>query len=285
MRRIQFIELHDQPWFPGLLRDEVTDALQFGIGFLRAYAPVAPLIRSLLNATGSSRIVDIGSGGGGPWLELSSAIQSTGRAVSVTLTDKRPNLMAFEHIRSASQNLIEFREDPVDATKVPADLVGVRTIFTSFHHFAPNEARALLRDAANARQGIGVFEITSRSLAAMALIWPWALLALLYTPFIRPFRWSRLLWTYLLPVIPLVLLFDGTVSCLRSYRVEELEELARSPAQQGYCWKAGVVPGVAGMPITYLTGSPDGSGDAGVSARSSTLPPADRSSDARKATR
>ena len=26
MRRMQLIEIHDQPWFPGFLRDQVTDA-------------------------------------------------------------------------------------------------------------------------------------------------------------------------------------------------------------------------------------------------------------------
>jgi SAM-dependent methyltransferase len=259
MRRIHFIELHDQPWFPGLLRDEVTDALQFGMSFLRAYTPVAPLIRSLLDSTGASRVVDICSGGGGPWLELSAAIQRPGRTISISLTDKHPNLMAFQNISSASGNLIEFQARPIDAMKVPPDFVGVRTIFTSFHHFAPSEARALLRDAAAARQAIGVFEITSRSPAAIAFILPWTLLALFFAPFIRPFRWSRLLWTYLLPVIPLVLLFDGTVSCLRSYRVEELEDLARSLGEPGYRWTAGAISGAAGMPITYLIGEPEAS--------------------------
>ncbi len=258
MPRIQFIELHDRSWFPALLRDEVTDALQFGISFLGAYAPVAPLIRSLLESTGASRVVDICSGAGGPWLQLSAAIQADGRAVSISLSDKHPNLKAFERLNSASRNLIQFQEGPIDAMNVPAELAGVRTIFTSFHHFAPREARALLQDAAAARQGIGVFEITSRSPAAIAMILPWALLALFFTPFIRPFRWSRLLWTYVLPVIPMVLLFDGTVSCLRSYRVEELEELARSLGEPRYCWKAGAVRGAAGMPITYLLGTPTG---------------------------
>ena len=32
------------------------------------------------------------------------------------------------------------------------------------------------------------------------------------TPFVRPFRWSRLLFTYVIPLIPLLVLFDGTVS-------------------------------------------------------------------------
>ena len=48
---------------------------------------------------------------------------------------------------------------------------------------------------------------------------------IIFRPACPPFRWSRLLWTYLVPVIPLVLLFDGIVSCLRSYRPDELLKL------------------------------------------------------------
>ena len=50
MRRIQFIELHDQPWFPSSLRNKITDALQFGFNLLNVYAPIAPLLEGALNS-------------------------------------------------------------------------------------------------------------------------------------------------------------------------------------------------------------------------------------------
>jgi hypothetical protein len=40
MRRIQFFEIHEQPWFPSSLRDFVTDALQSGLELVKAYAPI-----------------------------------------------------------------------------------------------------------------------------------------------------------------------------------------------------------------------------------------------------
>src|SRR5450759_4223616 len=51
---------------------------------------------------------------------------------------------------------------------------------------------------------------------AIGLMFAWALMPFVCTPWIRPFRWSRLLWTYLIPIIPLVFLFDGVVSCHRT---------------------------------------------------------------------
>jgi hypothetical protein len=68
MKRIQFIELHEQPWFPAFLRNQITDALQQGLKLSGAYAPVLPLLQSALETTGACCVVDLCSGGGGPWL-------------------------------------------------------------------------------------------------------------------------------------------------------------------------------------------------------------------------
>ena len=74
---------------------------------------------------------------------------------------------------------------------------------------------------------------------------------------IRPFRWSRLFYTYVLPIIPLVLLFDGLVSCLRTYQPRELRELIEGVAAPEYRWETGEQSGTfAGLPITYLVGYP-----------------------------
>ena len=257
MRRVQFIELHEQPWFPSSLRHEITDALQFGISFLKAYAPIAPLLLSVLDSTRSRSIVDMCSGGGGPWLDLSRKLQADGRAFHILLTDKYPNLRAFQNVRAASENHIVFYPDSVDAIKVPGELQGFRTMFTSFHHFPPEQARAVLQNAVDAGQSIGIFEITRRAASTIALMFPWALMPFIFTPLIRPFRWSRLLCTYVVPIIPLVLLFDGVVSCLRTYRPQELREMIKKLAGIEYQWEVGEYARASGeAPITYLIGSP-----------------------------
>ena len=88
-----------------------------------------------------------------------------------------------------------------------------------------------------------------------ALLTP--ILVLLVTPFIRPFGWSRLLFTYLLPLVPLTCLWDGFVSQLRAYTPEELNTLAKSLGDVGYRWDAGKGR-LQGSPahLTYLIGRP-----------------------------
>jgi hypothetical protein len=257
MRRLHLIELHEQPWFPSFLRDEVTDALQFGLSLFKSYARIAPLLQSAVASSGSGSIADLCSGGGGPWLDLCGKLQRETPTLSICLSDKYPNLGAFQTLSAASENRIEFSPVPVDAMKVPSELPGFRTMFSSFHQFSPKDAQAILQDAVDAGQSIGIFEITRRSPSTVGLMVPWALLPLIVTPWIRPFRWSRLVWTYLIPIIPFVLLFDGVVSCLRTYQPRELRAIVENLTAPEYQWGIGehfVAPG--GMRITHLIGCP-----------------------------
>jgi len=257
MRRVQFIEINDELWFPSSLRNNVTDALQFGLSLLKAYSLIAPLLLSAFDSTRSKSIVDLCSGGGGPWLDLSRQLQLDTQGFHILLTDRYPNLEAFRKVGLASENHIAFYPHSVDAMNVPLELQGFRTIFTSFHHFPPKEARAVLQNAVGARQSIGIFEITKRSPSSIALMFPWALMLFLFTPLIRPFRWSRLLCTYVIPIIPFVLLFDGVVSCLRTYRTQELRELVKSLSGIEYQWEIGEHSRRFGIaPITFLIGRP-----------------------------
>jgi len=265
MRRIQFIELHEQPWFPPTLRNEITDALQCGSELLKAYAPISVLLQRALDASGSRSVVDLCSGSGGPWLGLSRKLRRDTTAYRIWLTDIFPNRVAFENVKAASANSIEFYETSVDAMKVPTELAGFRTMFSSFHHFPPSHARAILQNAVNAKQGIGIFEITSRRASAVGMMFLWSLTPFGFAPTTRPFRWSRLLYTYLLPLIPLVLLFDGVVSCLRTYRTQELRGLIEEMGTTEYLWETGEQSGIFGaLPITYLIGYPREGSPAGL---------------------
>lgn len=234
MRRLHLIEIHDQPWCPLVLRDALTDYLQFALAATKPYAPVSPLLADAVKQTGARRILDLCSGGPGPGLALLPSLRAEGVDAMVHLTDKYPNRTAFERANRQSQGAITGHLAPVDATSVPADLTGFRTMFTAFHHFDPEAARAILADAFNHRQSIGVFEAGQRNPKALLSRLLVPLLVPVMTPCLRTFRWSRLLWRYLVPAVPLLAFFDGFVSCLRIYRVEELRALTTGLASDNY---------------------------------------------------
>lgn len=257
MKRIHGLELHEQPWVPAAIRHGVTDQLQILISHLRLYEPIADRLTAALDDTRATRIIDLCAGGGGPWRHLLGRLPPGVEAV--VLTDLFPNVAAFEREVERSAGRLSFHRDPVDATAVSPELAGFRTLFSSFHHFRPDMARAILQRAVADGAGIGVFEVSRRSLGSMlAVSPPSVMLALAATPFVRPFRWSRLWWTYGIPAIPWTLAFDGLVSCLRTYTPAELEALVAGLDDPGYRWDIGVARGSLPVPVTYLIGVPPG---------------------------
>jgi hypothetical protein len=256
MRRTELFEIHDHPWFPAFLRDLVTDALQALWDFSNSYKPILPLLRNALARVGTREVLDLCSGGGGPWFRLVRDFESEQHfPISVCLTDKYPNQAAFERALSASHSKIGFDPRPVPATEVPADLRGFRTMFSSFHHFRATDARKVLANAVERGKGIAIFEMARREPKIMLAVCFIPFLILFLTPRIRPFRWSRLLWTYGVPVVLFVLWFDGWMSCLRSYSHEELSELVRSLPGEIYRWELGTQRD-GFLPVTYLIGYP-----------------------------
>ena len=254
----RLFEIHEQPWFPQFLREQFVDSLQMNLEVTNTYQPIAALLRNRLEECGCKRVVDLCSGAGGPWPSLLRDFEVHGSIPpEVLLTDKFPSTTKLRDADSPATNHIHFLKDSIDATRVPKYLRGFRTLFSSFHHLKPGEARALLQDSVNKRQAIGVFEAPAlRTLTLLSIllipIGTW-----LFVPFRRPFRWSRLLWTYLIPVIPFVLFFDGLVSCLRAYSVGELHQMTGELESSGYRWEIGEkAGGWLHLRITYLIGRP-----------------------------
>lgn len=79
------------------------------------------------------------------------------------------------------------------------------------------------------------------------------------TPHAQNLSVLRWVFTYLLPIIPLVVTIDGIISCLRTYSVSELTKMAEAATEHAsdYVWLAGEEQGRP-FPITYLIGYPSG---------------------------
>ncbi|WP_139925898.1 class I SAM-dependent methyltransferase [Hymenobacter sp. DG01] len=256
--RLQLFEFEDLPWFPSVIRAGMMDYLRFMISALGTYQPIVPLLQGALRETRQAHLLELGAGAGGGTAGVLRRLQATGLAEArVTLTDLYPQPAAWQLLQAHTPGL-GFEAAAVDATAVPASLTGFRAIFSAFHHFPPAAAEAILADAVRQRAGIGVFEGAGKHWAELLLactVLPVA--QLLITPFIRPFRFSRLFFTYILPLIPLFTIWDGCVSILRLYPPEQLLALARRADPEGtFRWQAGVVRHWWGPEVTYLLGVP-----------------------------
>jgi hypothetical protein len=251
MGRKHLFEFTDQPWLPALFRDGMTDYLRVISNLLGAHKAMAPELEGALQLSGANRIVDLGSGGGGPILDIHRHLNSK---IPVLLTDYYPNYQAFE---SVATEQITGHPEPVDARSVPASLTGLRTVCNTFHHFQPEEARAILQDAFHKGQSICVFELTGRTAFNFLSVVMKPFLVALVIPLVRPIRWPYWFFTYLCPLLPLMTTWDAFVSHLRAYSPRELEALIADFQSTDYRWEIVQRPVLKiGVKLTALIGTP-----------------------------
>ena len=170
-------------------------------------------------------------------------------------TDLYPNAKVLRQIEVGSGGLVRGQHvEPVDARRVPIGLQGMRTIFNGFHHFPPDDARAILRSAYESRVPIGIFEITNRSIGRVLCVFPASLLLALFSaPAAKSTTVSAM--SFVLPIVPLTFAWT-VVSCLRTYTPSELRDMT-SGMDWRYAWETGERRTTRlGFKMVYLVGRP-----------------------------
>lgn len=254
--RLQLFEFEDYDWFPDVIRHGQTDYLHFMISRFNIYNQAAGQLKELIDRTGITEIQDMCSGGGGGMDTLRNELEKiTGKDIRITLSDKYPNNKAFEKIKKDSNGNIDYIDSPVDVLNNNTDAGKIRTIFSAFHHFKPSDAKNIIADAVNNKTPIAIFEGAEKNFKNFfGVLFFTPILFFLVTPFIKPFRFSRLFYTYVFPLIPFATTWDGIVSILRMYTNDELLNMANECSNNKYTWKTGVLNNKLGTGITYLTG-------------------------------
>lgn len=253
MKRLHLVEIHELPWIPASLRNCITGHLQFVIEKLEPYKVVFPRLNRALTSSESTKINDLCSGGGGPLLSLSREVN---REQTIVMSDRYPNLPAFQSLEELSGGKISYRVESVDCLKFKPETNSFYTLFTSFHHFRPEECRTLISNLTQSSSGLAICEVTGRSPLAFLMLFPVCLSMFFVTPWVKPFRVSRLFWTYCFPAAPLIAFIDGVISNFRTYNVEQLQRLLPGEAAQ-YTWSIGQEKTREGLRVTYLIGVPE----------------------------
>jgi hypothetical protein len=260
LRRFHLFEFHDLVWFPATFRDALTEWLAVLWDRTDACRALAPILQRVLQESRAIQVIDLCSGAGGPLIGIQRELAAAGvSATSLTyiVTDKFPNKIKMKDLERSTGGRIKAWLTSVDATSVPRELTGFRTLFNSFHHFPPRQATQILQDAYEARQPIGIFEIPNRKPLGLAFSFFASFLAvLLWMPSMRPKKMSWWLFTYVIPIIPLTAAWDGWVSHLRAYTPQELLRMTQD-FSDSFAWEIRSVELQNGrFTVTCLLGLP-----------------------------
>lgn len=196
-----------------------------------------------------------------------------GGRVDFVMTDIHPHLPEWVRASNKSKDL-HYVPSPVDAANAPHDLLSMagtqeqdkkifRLFSLAFHHFPNPLATRILHNTLTHSSGFAIFELQGRDLGSIITIlgmfpllwagswwWFWG-------------DWGLLFWTYVVPVVPFVLVFDGVISCLRTRREGEVLGLIREcgASMEGWRFETGrEVHTRTGGTMNYFIGIKEGGG-------------------------
>lgn len=229
MRRLDLFELHDQGWLPTPIGESVVESLGTTLRWGRILRGLVRPFQQFVARTGATEVLDLCSGSGMPARLLVEELRRAGApAPRFILTDRSPRREHWEELRRELPGAIEYRAEPVDATRVPSDLGAgrPRLIINAFHHFTPRKAKEILEDAARSSTGIFIAENFERN--PLRTFGPgfYGMPAAFANPALTTKdRWSKAALTWLVPIVPAAVAWDGLVSSLRVYNEEELRAM------------------------------------------------------------
>lgn len=251
MSKILF-EFEDLPWFPQLLRGYMTDYLQFIFTKFNMYEPVVHELQKLIEKRSSTAIVDLCSGSGGPVISIQNAfLKYYNKHIPIILTDK---FIPAEIIKLLPKG-ITYHKDPVDAKSIPKGLKGLRTMFSSLHHFTAEEIKLIISNSSLSSEPFAFFDSGNKSiLMILSIIVFHPILMFLFTPFIKPFSLGRVLFTYLIPLVMFFTIWDGIISILNLHSKKNINNLISQLSQTGINCHIVVLKNKLGMKIVGISG-------------------------------
>lgn len=256
MKRIHLFEFEDFAWFPDFLRVCLTNYIVTFHRLLDSASNISNLLDDLISRSGHTQIVDLCSGGGGPMLWVYNRLKKDHADLKLTMTDLYPNGSAARRI--GQEGAVIYSPQAVNAANVPKDMNGIRTMICSMHHMPPERLKDILSNAQESKQPFLGYEISDNSFPK----WIWwiafpinILTVLLVTPMVRPMTWQQLVFTYLIPVLPILIAWDGAVSNARTYTLNDMEFVLSDLPASNYKWETGSLEGKGGKKL-YLKGMP-----------------------------
>ncbi|KAL8659776.1 MAG: hypothetical protein Q9202_006951 [Teloschistes flavicans] len=175
-------------------------------------------------------------------------------SVDFILTDLFPHIPSWSLACAKSPHL-HYIPRPIDATSTPSDLLSLthrplpptpkprkpfHLFSLAFHHFPTPPARAVLRNTLLHSSGFAILELQARTPASLLTALCLGPLLWLVSWYSFWGDWTHLFFTYVIPIVPAVVVFDGLVSCLRMRdRGEILKLIEECDGREPRGWREG----------------------------------------------
>ncbi|MFN0187071.1 MAG: hypothetical protein ACKVQV_00060 [Bacteroidia bacterium] len=208
-------ELEDYNWFPSVLRNFQTEFIGYIVVVFDVYDVFVDYLNKLKLPTLPMK--DLCSGSGEPAISI---FNKSNCFSSLSLNDKFPNSLK----RGRCKVFNEIREE--DVLEVEFKNGTYYTMFNSFHHFSDEDKLKIaqrIHQSGSVAFFVEILEPTMLCFLKVLFITLFG--SLLFTPFVKPFSYSRLFFTYIIPLNLFTVTYDGLVSVMKSRSIKQYQKL------------------------------------------------------------
>jgi hypothetical protein len=185
---------------------------------LHIYSAVITTIQSILYIKKISNIIDLCSGWGSSAIYVHQSLSHP--ELTTLLTDIYPQK------RNDLTSNILLDSQPLNVNHIQIKPRVLYTMYNAFHHLDDEEKKALIQKMVKNHASFVFCEILRPGWLSFIQVSLASIFGvLLFTPWIRPFEWKRLLLTYIIPLNLVTVLIDGYISILKSKNVKEYQKM------------------------------------------------------------
>jgi hypothetical protein len=259
MKRFQLFEFEDLSWFPSAMRNYMTGYIMVIHELLGTTQRLAPILQEILEKSNAHLIQDCCSGAGGPMLSIFSHLKKENPDISLQLSDLYPHKGRISQLHEKPIPGVQYHSHSIDVLETTFEPNSIQTMICSFHHMCPSVAEKILHKAAIEQRPICIFEISDNEFPRWLWwlsIFPAGLMTLFLTLKVRPVQIGQLLCTYIIPILPFCIAWDGAVSNARTYTEDDLQQLIAKLNVEDYSWEVRKIDNPTPSKMLCLIGLP-----------------------------
>jgi hypothetical protein len=208
-------ELEDHSWFPVSLRNFQTEFIGYVVSKFNIYNGFVKYLNKL--SLPVQTMTDLCSGSGQPAIGIFTKSNCFNRLV---LTDKYPNVLFTQDER------ITYDAKSIDVLQMVFKPNQCYTMFNAFHHFEDKDKLKIVQKIKESGSSAFFVEILEPRVDCLLKIFLTTTIGtIIFTPFLKPFSFKRLLFTYIIPINIFTIAMDGIISVFKARSLKHYQKL------------------------------------------------------------
>lgn len=226
--RIQSFEFGDIKEVPQFYHNYLRALMSLLYEYLHIHRLWLPMIRKFSQQNKGETLLDPCAGSGHVNLLIAKELEKEEDFkfyLSDFMTDRAPKFA--KQINEANHPNIHYIEHSVDLLQMKDEVEFPKVFINSFHHFSPDQVAKIFRDHARVKKDILILEYCRKTPLNFFSMVTGPFIGMLLFPLIvekKDILWS-FIFVFIIPLIPLMLLWDGVISSLRTYSRMDIEKI------------------------------------------------------------